>query len=60
MKINFTISFILLVFTAAVIFYIPMYKLESRVVAVTDFGHLSLWRFTEGNSETNVWFIFWQ
>lgn len=60
LKINFVISFIVLVFTAAVIFYIPMYKLESIVDSTTDYGHLSLWRFTEGSSDTTVWFIFWQ
>jgi hypothetical protein len=30
LKINFVISFILLIFTAAVIFYIPMYKVENK------------------------------
>jgi len=36
-----------------------MYKLESKANSTADYGHLSLWRFTEGNSDTNIWFIFW-
>jgi hypothetical protein len=59
LKINFVLSFILLIFTAMIIFYIPMYKVYSLTAPNEDYGHVSLWRFHQGKSDYTVWFIFW-
>lgn len=59
LKINFILSFFLLLFTAMAIFMISMYKLESISLPNEDFGHVSLWRYSDGVIDYHVWFIFW-